>query len=152
MGEDSLPEGGGQSAEPHTVCPLEGLRGSQGEQEGMVSSLGKGEGRAFPDVCPALCFVLTSHIFLSWPRPSRHYYCPLFMEEGFPCGSAGKESTCNAGYLGSIPGLARCPGGGHGSPLQYSCLKNLHGQRRLVGYSPWGRKESDMTEQLTRFR
>ena len=47
---------------------------------------------------------------------------------------------------GSIPGLGRSPGGGHGNPLQYSCLENLHGQRSLAGYSPCGRKESDMTE------
>ena len=37
------------------------------------------------------------------------------------------------------------PGGGHGSPLQYSCLENPHGQRSLVGYSPWGRNESETT-------
>ena len=43
---------------------------------------------------------------------------------GFPGGSDGKESTCNAGDLGSIPGLGRSPGGGHGNPLQYSCLGN----------------------------
>ena len=42
----------------------------------------------------------------------------------FPGSSAGKESACNAGYLGSIPGLGRSPGGGHGNPLQYSCLEN----------------------------
>ena len=40
------------------------------------------------------------------------------------------------------------PGGGHGNPLQYSCLENLHEQKSFVGYSPWGHKESDMTEQL----
>ena len=40
-------------------------------------------------------------------------------------GSDGKESTCNVGDLGSIPRLTRCPGGGHGNPLQYSCLENL---------------------------
>jgi len=52
----------------------------------------------------------------------------------------GKESTCNAGNsgdVGSIPGLGRSPGGGHGNPLQYSCLENPHGQRSLAGYSPW---------------
>ena len=38
------------------------------------------------------------------------------------------------------------PGGGHGNPLQYSCLENPHGQRSLVTYSPWGRKDSDTTE------
>ena len=42
----------------------------------------------------------------------------------FPGGSDGKESACNAGDLGSIPGLRRSPGGGHGNPLQYSCLEN----------------------------
>ena len=39
-------------------------------------------------------------------------------------GSDGKESTCNVGDLGSIPGLERSPGGGHGKLLQYSCLEN----------------------------
>ena len=43
---------------------------------------------------------------------------------GLLCGSAGKESTCNVGDLGSIPGLGRSPGGRNGSPLQYSCLEN----------------------------
>ena len=38
------------------------------------------------------------------------------------------------------------PGGGCGNPLQYSCLKNPHGQRNLEGYSPWSHKESDTTE------
>ena len=55
---------------------------------------------------------------------------------GFPGGSDVKESTRNVGDLGSIPGLGRSPGRGHGNPLQYSCLENLHGQRKLVGYSP----------------
>ena len=44
--------------------------------------------------------------------------------EGFPGGSDGKASVCNAGDLGSIPGLRRSPGEGNGSPLQYSCLEN----------------------------
>ena len=46
---------------------------------------------------------------------------------GFPGGLAVKKSACNAGAtgeMGSIPGLGRCPGGGHGNPLQYSCLEN----------------------------
>ena len=50
---------------------------------------------------------------------------------GFPGGSDGKESACNVGDLGLIPGLGRSPGGGHGNPLQYSCLKDPHGQRSL---------------------
>ena len=42
---------------------------------------------------------------------------------GFPGGSASKETACNAGHLGSIPGLERSPGEGNGKPLQYSCLE-----------------------------
>ena len=56
---------------------------------------------------------------------------------GFPGRSAGKESACNVGDPDSTPGLGRPPGGGHSNPLQYSCLENPHGQRSLVGYSPW---------------
>ena len=55
----------------------------------------------------------------------------------FPGGSDGKESAYNVGDLGSIPVLGRSPGEGNGNPLQYYCL---------VGYSPWGHKELDMTE------
>ena len=50
---------------------------------------------------------------------------PVFW--GFPCGSAGNESACNAGDLGSIPGLERSPGEGKGFPLQYSGLENSVG-------------------------
>ena len=64
---------------------------------------------------------------------------------GFPGGSAGKESTCNAGELGSIPGLGRSSGEGNGYPLQYSGLKNPM-DREPGGYGLQGRKESDMTE------
>ena len=67
---------------------------------------------------------------------------------GFPGGSDGKESACNVGDPGSIPGLGISPGGENGYPLQYSCLENPHGQRSLVGYSPRGCKKLDMTEQL----
>ena len=60
---------------------------------------------------------------LSSPQP------PLFMtfytrQLGFPGGSAGKESACTAGDLGSIPGSGRSPGGRNGNPAQYSCLEN----------------------------
>ena len=82
-----------------------------------------------PGSSPGQCIMLTSGL-------------------GFPCGSDGKESACNAGDLGSIPGLGRSLGGGQGNPLQCSCLEIPHGQRRLAGYSPWGCKESDTTEQL----
>ena len=71
------------------------------------------------------------------------------LAKDFPGGSDGKEFACNVGDLGLIPGLGRFPGGGHGNPLQYSCLENPHGQRSLAGYSPWGCKELDMTERLS---
>ena len=59
---------------------------------------------------------------------------PVF--SGFPCRSAGKESTCNAGHLGLIPGLGRSAGEGKGYPLQYSGLENsmnctVHGSQRV---------------------
>ena len=60
-----------------------------------------------------------------------------------------QESTFSAGDLGPIPGLGRSSGRGHGNPLHYSCLENPQGQRTLAGYSLWGRKKSDMTEQLS---
>ena len=47
----------------------------------------------------------------------------------FPGGSDGKESSCSAGDLSSIPGLGRSPGGGNGNPLQYSCLENPKDRR-----------------------
>ena len=47
-----------------------------------------------------------------------------FLKFGFPGGSGGKESTCNAEDLGSIPGSGRSPGEGNDNPLQYSCLEN----------------------------
>ena len=56
-----------------------------------------------------------------------------------------KNLPANAGDTGSIPGLERSPGGGHGNPLLYSCLGNPNGQKSLVGCSPWDRKESDAT-------
>ena len=59
---------------------------------------------------------------------------------GFPGRSAGKESTCNAGDPGSIPGLGKSPGEGIGYSLQYSCLESPHEQRSLAGYSLGGHK------------
>ena len=66
-----------------------------------------------------------------------------------PGGSDGKESACDTGYLGLIPGLGRSLGGEHGNSLQYSCLENPHGQRSLADYSPWGCTELDMSERLS---
>ena len=63
--------------------------------------------------------------------------------------SDSKESACNSGDLGLIPGLGRSPGRGHDNLIQYSCLENPNGWRCLEGYSPWGYKESEMTEWLS---
>ena len=85
--------------------------------------------------------------FLGREDPMEKGYSTHSSILGLPLGdSDGKESSYSAGDLGLISGVGRSPGGGHGNPLQYSCLENLHGQRSLVGYSPWGRKELDMTE------
>ena len=54
----------------------------------------------------------------------RTYLGLVSVEEGFPAGSDEKQSACNVGGLGSIPGSGRSPGGGCGNPLQYSCLEN----------------------------
>ena len=58
---------------------------------------------------------------LCYPVNSNSYYYYY----GFPGGSDGKESACNTRYLGSVPGLGKSPCGGHGYPLQYSCLENF---------------------------
>ena len=64
---------------------------------------------------------------------AKHLYSH-FTKEGFPGGSAGKESACNVGDLGLIPGLGRSPGEGNGYPLQYSGWRIPW----TVLYSPWG--------------
>ena len=65
--------------------------------------------------------------------------------DGFPGGSDGKESACNAGDPGSVTGWGRSRGEENGNPLQYSCLENPKRQRNLMTYSSWGHKESDTT-------
>ena len=68
---------------------------------------------------------------------------------GFPGVASGKEPAWNAGDLGSIPRLRRSPGEGNGNLLAVFLPGESHGQRRLVGYGPWDRKESETTDQLT---
>ena len=68
---------------------------------------------------------------------------------GFPGGAVVQNLPADAGGardLGLIPGLGRSPGVGNDNPLQYSCLERFHGQRCLMGCSPWDCKESDITE------
>ena len=59
-----------------------------------------------------------------------------------------KNLPANTGDAGSIPGSGRSPGVGNGKPCQYFLSGKFRGQRSLVGYSPWGCKESDLTELL----
>ena len=68
------------------------------------------------------------------------YDMALVVPPAFALSAVCKESACNAGDLGSIPGLGKSPGEGNGNPLQYPCLEKSHGQRSLGGYSPQGRK------------
>ena len=72
---------------------------------------------------------------------------PVFL--GLPGGSDGKESACNLGDLGSIPGLGRSPGGGHSNPLQCSCLENPMDRRAWRATVHAVTKELDTTEQLS---
>ena len=65
---------------------------------------------------------------------------------GFPGVSSGKESAYQCRRRRFSPWVGKNPGVGHGNPLQYSCLENPHRQRSLVGYSPWGCKQLNMTE------
>ena len=67
---------------------------------------------------------------------------------GFPGGSVEKNPPANAGDAGLIPVWRRFPREGNGNSLQYSCLGNSHGLRSLVGSSPWGHKESDVSKWL----
>ena len=72
--------------------------------------------------------------FDSWVRkmPWRRDRLPTPVFLGFPCGSDSKESSCNVGDLGLIPGLGRSRKEGRGNALQYSSLENLHGERSLL--------------------
>ena len=74
-----------------------------------------------------------------------HQYAQIL---GFPCGSDGKESACNVGYPGLIPGSGRSPREGTGNPLQHSCLGSpMDRQSRRLQSMRY--KESDMTERPT---
>ena len=78
----------------------------------------------------------------------RDIQCEIPRSIGFP-GSNGKESACSVGDPGSILGLGSSPGGRNWQPTPVFFSREFHGQRSLAGYSPWGHKESNTTEQLT---
>ena len=104
---------------------------------------------------------ITCRFFTSWATREDWFFTSLFFLNiqffihGFPCGSAGKESACNVGDLGLIPGLGRFPGEGKGYPLQYSGLENsmdciVHGitnsRTRLSDFDSWGSQNSWILE------
>ena len=96
-----------------------------------------------------LCSHRTLKEFGSLSSYTLSNFCMWYKIRGFLGGSDGKESACNAGNPGSTPGPERSPGEGNGYPTPVVLPGRFHGQRRLVGYSPWGCKELDTTEQLT---
>ena len=90
-------------------------------------------------VHPLFISELGTHYYPFYPRllgisrPNEILYGSIFVRlvssRGFPSGSEGKESACNAEDLGLIPGSGRSPGEGNGNPLQYSCLENPMNRR-----------------------
>ena len=114
---------------------------------GSIPGLGRspGEGKGYPLQYSGLensRLLLFPSSLCSWSNRFHLFW-------GFPGGSDGKASACNEGHQSSIPGSGRCPGEGKGSPLQHSCLENTMDGGYLIGYSPWGRKESDTTDWAT---
>ena len=101
---------------------------------GWISLQSKGLSRVFSNTTVRKYQFFSAQLS-SWSNSHIH---------GLPCGSAGKESACNVGHLGSIPGLGRSPGEGKGYALQYSDLENS-----MDCINPWGRRESDTTERLS---
>ena len=86
-----------------------------------------------------MCYVTVVYVsisFVNLESGGRNVDFGLSSFTGFPGVSDGKESTCNAEDLGSIPGSGRCPGEGNGNPTSVFLPGEPHGQRSLVGYSP----------------
>ena len=83
--------------------------------------------------------------FLGGEVPLEKGYATHSCILGLPWCLDGKESACNVGHLGLITVLERYPGRRHDNPLQYSFLENPHGQRSMVGYSPWGMGSQTVT-------
>ena len=81
----------------------------------------------------------------SFPVPPTVVVQDSQTEMAFPHSSVGKESACNTGDLGSIPGLGKCPGEGNGYLVQYACLENPMDRG---AWQAWGPKELDTNQQL----
>ena len=118
-----------------------------------------GEARSPEHLLPTPRTAQAPALWLLYSAGSWHFNCSLlsltscpcnlqWFSSGFPGGSDRKESACNAGDPGSIPGSGRFPGEGNGSPLQYSCLKNSM-ERGAWQTTVHGVAELDMTERLT---
>ena len=132
---------------PSTAHPsLSGWPGPMVTANGRVLSCLGATGATWLDLASPLPRDYGAHRSHGDPR----FVGQLFSLTGFPGGLVVKNQLASAGDrrdVGSIPGSGRVPGGGHDNPLQYSLLPgDSHRQRRLVGYSPWSRKQSDMTE------
>ena len=99
--------------------------------------------------CRIKMYAALTVLFLSLVAPT-NFSCGFVCTAGFPCGSAGKESTCNAGDLGSIAGLGRSPGEGILEKIPWRRLPTpVFWPGEFCGlYSPWGHKELDTTEPL----
>ena len=99
-------------------------------------------------LAPNLCILNNRLLNISYFKILSKYYVTW----SFPCGTVVKNPPVNAGDTrnpGLIPTWGRSPGRVSGNPLQYSCLKNSMGIGASWGYSPWGHKELDMTEQAS---
>ena len=95
---------------------------------------------------------VTQNSFTLWMQgfwSSFFFFWQKLLVERPPGGSDCKESACSAGDLGLILGLGRSPGEGELLPTAEFLPGEFHGQRSLLGYGPWGHKESDTTEWLT---
>ena len=80
---------------------------------------------------------------------AERYLVTYSISQGFPSGSDGKESICNTGDVGFDIWVGKIPWSRKWQPTPVLLPRESHGQRSLVGFSPWGHKESDTTEQLT---